>query len=182
MKIYEDFVLSEYYYPILAFHIVGVLSWMSMLFYLPRLYVYHQENKDKEQFVEIIKIQELKLYKYIGAPAMWATIASGAFLLFLNPELLKQGWMHAKLLILVLLIIYSFSLEYYRKQLVNNSCLRSGKFFRAYNEVPTIFAILIVTFVITKSIPIYFSVGITLFFVFIMYMILKPKKSNKKEQ
>ncbi|MGB3752076.1 MAG: protoporphyrinogen oxidase HemJ [Arcobacteraceae bacterium] len=176
--------MSEYYYPILAFHIVAVLSWISMLFYLPRLFVYHQENKDKNQFVEVVKIQEYKLYTYIGAPAMWATLISGAFLLFINPELLKQGWMHAKLFILVLLIIYSFSLEYYRKQLESDSCPKSGKFFRAYNEVPTIFAILIVTFVITKSIPIYFSVGITLFFVFIMYMIVKakPKKTDKKEQ
>ena len=175
-------MLSEYYYPILAFHIVGVLSWMSMLFYLPRLYVYHQENKDKEQFVQIIKIQEYKLYKYIGAPAMWATLISGAFLLFINPTLLENGWMHAKLLLLVFLIIYSFSLEYYRQQLMSDRCQKSGKFFRAYNEVPTILAILIVTFVITKSIPIYFSVGITLFFVFIMYMIVKPKKLDKKEQ
>jgi len=174
-------VLSEYYYPILAFHIVAVLSWISMLFYLPRLFVYHQENKNKEQFVEVVKIQEFKLYKYIGVPAMWATILSGAFLLFLNPELLKQGWMHAKLFVLVCLIIYSFSLGYYRIQLQNGICKKNGKFFRAYNEVPTIFAILIVTFVITKSIPIYFSVGITLFFVFIIYMILKPKKSDKKE-
>ena len=174
-------MLSEYYYPILAFHIVAVLSWISMLFYLPRLFVYHQENKNKEQFVEIVKIQEFKLYKYIGVPAMWATILSGAFLLFLNPELLKQGWMHAKIFVLVCLIIYSFSLGYYRIQLQNGICKKNGKFFRAYNEVPTIFAILIVTFVITKSIPIYFSVGITLFFVFIIYMILKPKKSDKKE-
>jgi len=174
-------VLSEYYYPILAFHIVAVLSWISMLFYLPRLFVYHQENKNKEQFIEVVKIQEFKLYKYIGVPAMWATILSGAFLLFLNPELLKQGWMHAKLFVLVCLIIYSFSLGYYRIQLQNGICKKNGKFFRAYNEVPTIFAILIVTFVITKSIPIYFSVGITLFFVFIIYMILKPKKSDKKE-
>jgi len=179
--------LSNYYYPVLAFHIIAVLSWMSMLFYLPRLYVYHQENKEKEQFVEVVKIQEFKLYKYIGMPAMWATIFSGIFLIYSNPELMKQGWMHAKLLLLILLVIYSFSLEKYRQQLAVDNCAKSGKFFRAYNEVPTILAILIVTYVITKSIPIAFSIGITLFFVFIMYMIMKnePKtieKNNKKEE
>lgn len=154
---------------------------MSMLFYLPRLYVYHQEHKDKEQFVEVVKIQEFKLYKYIGMPAMWATIFSGIFLIYNNMELMKQAWMHAKLFLLVLLIIYSFSLEKYRQQLALDNCKRSGKFFRAYNEVPTILAILIVTYVITKSIPVIFSIGITLFFVFIMYMIMKakPKKIKK---
>lgn len=176
--------MSDYYYPVLAFHIIAVLSWMSMLFYLPRLYVYHQEHKEKKQFIEVVKIQEFKLYKYIGMPAMWATIASGIFLIFSNPELIKQGWMHAKLLLLFLLVIYSFSLETYRKQLEQDTCTKSGKFFRAYNEVPTILAILIVTYVITKSIPILFSIGITLFFVFIMYMIMKnkPKLTEKNNK
>ena len=173
--------MNEYYYPILAFHIIAVLSWMSMLFYLPRLYVYHQEHKEKEQFIEVVKIQEFKLYTYIGAPAMWATLISGIIMIYANPDLLKQAWMHAKLLLIVMLIIYSFSLEKYRKELHNDTCKKSGKFFRAYNEVPTILAILIVTYVITKSIPILFSVGITLFFAFIMYMIMKPKKSENKK-
>ena len=174
--------MSEYYYPILAFHIIAVLSWMSMLFYLPRLYVYHQEHKEKTDFTDVVKIQEFKLYKYIGAPAMWATLLSGIFMLYLNPELMQQGWMHAKLLLIVLLIIYSLSLEFYRKQLANETCTKSGKFFRAYNEVPTILAILIVTYVITKSIPIIFSLGITLFFVFIMYMIMKAKPKNNQQK
>jgi putative membrane protein len=155
---------------------ISVLSWMAMLFYLPRLYVYHQENSDKKEFTEIVKIQEYKLYKYIGMPAMWTTIISGVALIIANPELMKQGWFHAKLTVLIFLIAYSFSLEYYRKQLENDTCKRSGEFFRAYNEVPTVFAILIVTFVIMKSIPLLFSIGITLFFGFIMFMIMKPKK------
>ncbi len=168
--------MEQYYLPILTFHVISVLSWMAMLFYLPRLYVYHQENSEKKEFIEIVKIQELKLYKYIGLPAMWATITSGILMIIANPELFQHGWFHAKLTVVILLIAYSFSLGYYRKQLENDTCNKSGKFFRAYNEVPTIFAILIVTFVIMKSIPIVFSIGITLFFGFIIFMIMKPKK------
>jgi putative membrane protein len=67
-----------YYSWILAFHVVSVLSWMAMLFYLPRLFVYHREHNDKDDFVEVVQIQEYKLYKYIGAPAMWATVISGS--------------------------------------------------------------------------------------------------------
>jgi putative membrane protein len=155
---------------------MAVLSWMAMLFYQPRLYVYHQEHKDKKEFVEVVKIQEYKMYKYIGLPAMWATILSGLLMLYLNPYLLQQDWMIAKLIVLVLLIVYSFSLEYFRKLLEVDKCIKSGHFLRAYNEVPTLLSILIVTYVVTKSIPIWFSIGITLFFGFIIYKIFTLKK------
>ncbi len=167
--------MAQYYLEILAFHIIAVLSWMSMLFYMPRLFVYHQEHKDKKAFTDVVKIQEDKIYKVIGFPAMWATILSGGVLIYINPSLLDNSWMIAKLVILVLMIAYSFSLEYFRKVLEQDKCTKNGQFFRAYNEVPTLFAILIVTFVITKSIPLYFSIGITLFLGFIIYMILTKR-------
>jgi len=166
----------QYYTYILAFHIMAVLSWMSLLFYMPRLFVYHQENNDKKDFTDVVKIQEYKIYKVIGYPAMWATILSGSVMIYLNPYLLEQDWFLAKLTILALLISYSYSLEYFRKILEQDRCKKDGQFFRAYNEVPTLLSILIVTFVITKSIPIYFSIGITIFFSFIIYKILTLKK------
>jgi len=167
--------MANYYSEILAFHIISVLSWMALLFYMPRLFVYHQEHKEKKDFTDVVKVQELKIYKIIGAPAMWATIISGATLIYLNPILLQQPWMQAKLAVLVLMIAYTFSLEYFRKILEHDTCTKSGQFFRAYNELPTLFAILIIVFVITKSIPLYFILGITLFFVFIIYKILTKK-------
>jgi len=154
---------------------MAVLSWMALLFYMPRLFVYHQEHQDKKDFTDVVKVQESKIYKVIGAPAMWATILSGSLLIYLNPELLKQPWMQGKLTVLLFLIAYTFSLEYFRKVLEKDRCNKNGQFFRAYNEVPTLLAILIVVFVITKSIPIYFSIGITLFFAFIIYKILTKK-------
>lgn len=168
----------EYYSWILTFHIISFISWMAMLFYLPRLFVYHVENIDKKEFVEVVKIQEYKIYKYIGNPAMWVTILSGISMLYLNNALLSQDWMLAKLIALVLLISYSISLEYFRKQLENNLCKRNGKFFRMYNEQPTMLAILIVAFVITKSFSLVFSLFVILLFTFISYMILKPKKGK----
>jgi len=142
--------MIEYYTPILAFHIISVLSWMAMLLYLPRLYVYHQENQDKKEFLDIVKVQEFKLYKYIGAPAMWATVFSGGFLIYLNTELLNSNWMIAKLLLITLLIIYFLSLEKFRQKLKDNKCNKSGKFFRAYNEVPTVLMLIIVALVVLK--------------------------------
>lgn len=169
----------EYYTWILTFHVVAFMSWMAMLFYLPRLFVYHVENIDKKEYVEIVKIQEFKIYKYIGAPAMWATIVSGITMLILNPILLDfsvNPWMYAKLSALILLITYSFSLEKYRKELNHDICKKSGEFFRMYNEMPTMLAILIVGYVITKSFSLIFTSIIIILFAYISYVIMKPKK------
>jgi putative membrane protein len=141
----------QYYYWIVVFHIMSFMSWMAMLFYLPRLFVYHVEHKEKKEFVEVVKIQEYKLYKYIGVPAKIATIASGFWMIYLNHGILQSGnWMYAKLLLAGFLTIYSFSLEFFRKELEKDRCTKSGTFFRAYNEVPTLLAIFIVIFVVLK--------------------------------
>ena len=171
----------EYYTWILTFHIIAVMSWMAMLFYLPRLFVYHVENIEKKEFVEVVKIQEYKIYKYIGAPAMWATIFSGIAMLSLNTSLLDfslNPWMYAKLFTLLVLIVYSFSLEKYRKELEADVCKKSGKFFRMYNEMPTMLAILIVAYVITKTFSILFTAVIIILFGYISYVIMKPKKEK----
>jgi len=167
--------MINYYQEILAFHVIAMISWMAMLFYMPRLFVYHQEHKEKKDFTDVVKIQEEKIYKVIGFPAMLATIFSGGLMIYLNPTLLHQDWMIAKLFVLSLMIAYSFSMEYFRKILAKDECRRDGQFFRAYNEVPTLLAILIIVFVITKSVPIYFAILVTLFFGFIIYKILNRK-------
>ncbi len=141
----------EYYRWILSFHIMSFISWMAVLFYQPRLYVYHREHSRNSGFIEVVKIQEYKLFKYIGVPAMWATVISGSIMLYLNPSIFKSGgWMHAKLLFVALLIAFHFSLEFHRKKLIENPNYKSGKFYRFYNEIPTILMIGIVIFVIMK--------------------------------
>ena len=170
----------EYYTWVLTFHIMAMMSWMAMLFYLPRLFVYHVENIEKKEFVAVVKIQEYKIYKYIGLPAMWATIISGITMIILNPILLDfqtSFWMYAKLTTLVILVYYSFSLEKYRKELDNNTCKKSGKFFRMYNEMPTMLSILIVGYVITKTFSILFTAIVILLFAYISYIIMKPKRA-----
>jgi len=141
----------EYYTWILAFHVMSFTSWMAMLFYLPRLFIYHREHSENKAFAEVVKIQEYKLYAYIGVPAMWATIISGAVMLYLNPGIFSSGgWMHTKLLFLAFLIAYSFSLNMIRKKLIDNPEYKSGKYFRFYNEVPTLLMIVIVIMVVVK--------------------------------
>jgi len=141
---------------VLWFHIISLVSWFAALFYMPRLFVYHAENADNEGFVKVVKVMEMKIYKYIGLPAMWATIISGVSMIFLSTShygvniLSTGGWLHAKIFFVFLLMAYFFSLGYFREKLLNDECIKSGKFFRAYNEVPTILLLIIVAMVIFK--------------------------------
>ena len=52
-----------------SLHLIAVISWMAGLLYLPRIFVYHEENKEKKT-VEIFQIMEKRLYFYIMMPAM----------------------------------------------------------------------------------------------------------------
>ncbi len=132
-------------------HIIFMVSWMAVLFYLPRLFVYHAENKDNENFVKVVKIMEKRLFYVIGIPAFILTVVSGLGMIFLNPSLLSSGgWLHAKIVLVLILSVFFFHNEYVRRKFEKNECSKSGKFFRMYNEIPTIILILIVILVILK--------------------------------
>jgi len=134
---------------LLWFHVISFISWFAVLFYLPRLFVYHVENIQNEGFVQVVKIQEMKLFKYIGVPSMWATLLSGAGLIYLGGWM-SSPWLHVKLLFVLFLIIDFYSMNVYRKQLLEDRCSKSGKFFRMYNEVPTLLMLVIVAMVVLK--------------------------------
>jgi len=140
-----------YYNWILAFHVMSFVSWMAMLFYLPRLFIYHRENADTKAFTDIVEIQEYKLFKYIGVPAMWATVLSGSTMLYLNSAIFSSGgWMHAKLLFVAFLIAYHFSLGKIRVIMMENPHYKTSKWLRVYNEAPTLLMIFIVIMVVVK--------------------------------
>jgi len=144
----------QYYNYILAFHVMSVLSWMAMLFYQPRLYVYHMEHKENGAcFTDVIKIQERKLYKFIGVPAFWASLISGGVMISLNPAMLDGAyWLWVKLVAASLMIAFHFYLGVLLKELADDRCQKSGKFFRVINEIPTILMIIIVIMVVVKPI------------------------------
>jgi putative membrane protein len=140
-----------YYNWILAFHVMSFVSWMAFLFYMPRLFIYHRENADTPAFTDVVKVQEYKLQKIIGVPAMWTTVLSGATMLYLNSGIFSSGgWMHAKLLALSFLLAYHISLGKIRLIMITNPHYKTSKWFRVYNEAPTILMIFIVIMVVVK--------------------------------
>jgi len=140
-----------YYHWILAFHVMSFISWMAFLFYMPRLFIYHRENADTKAFTDIVKIQEYKLHKVIGVPAMWATLLSGLSMLALNSDIFATGmWIHLKLFALLFLLAYHISLGRIRTIMLENNHYKSSKWFRIYNEIPTLLMIFIVIMVVVK--------------------------------
>src|SRR5690606_19659977 len=96
-----------------AFHIIFVVCWMAGLFYMPRLFIYHTEAKDKGQEAYDIlhkqfTIMENRLWWVITTPAMYITVAAALVMLHINPALLTMGWMQIKLAFVVGLIFYHF--------------------------------------------------------------------------
>ena len=134
---------------VLWFHVLSFISWFAVLFYLPRLYVYHAEHADNAGFIEVVKIMEFKLFKYIGVPAMWATILSGSYLAD-EFGFVGTTWLYLKVFFVTLLVIYFLSLGVIRTKLLEDSCTKSGKFFRVYNEIPTLLMLVIIAMVVFK--------------------------------
>jgi len=132
-----------------SLHLIAVVSWMAGLLYLPRIFVYHVENKQKKEATDIFEVMERKLFYYIMRPAMILTWIFGLILIYLNGiEIFSQLWMQIKLVLVILLSAYNDYLGKCLISLKNNSNTRSSKFFRVINEVPTIMLILIVFLII----------------------------------
>ena len=133
-----------------SLHLISVISWMAGLLYLPRIFVYHAENNEMNAVSEIFKVMERKLYFFIMYPAMIISWLFALIMLNKNSALLSAGWMHMKILMVILLTAYHFYLGYCLKQFKNDNNSKSSKFYRVTNEIPTILLILVVFLAILK--------------------------------
>ncbi len=133
-----------------AFHIVAVVCWFAALFYLPRLFVYHAQTDDRPG-VERFKIMERKLYRGIATPSMIATVVLGAWLLHFNLEgYLQLPWMHAKLTLVAILVVYHLYCGVLLKRFARDENDKSHIFYRWFNEFPVLLLLGIVILVVVK--------------------------------
>ena len=134
-----------------SLHLISVISWMAGLLYLPRIFVYHAENKDDKNISEVFKVMERKLYFYIMTPAMILSWVFGLLLIHsIGFQQLGQTWMILKIVFVILLTTYHFYLGKTLNNFKVDQNNRSHKFYRLINEIPTILLILIVFVVIFK--------------------------------
>ncbi|WPP00391.1 protoporphyrinogen oxidase HemJ [Pseudomonas sp. HR96] len=137
------------YLWIKALHIVSVVCWFAGLFYLPRLFVYHASSEDtasRERFC----VMERKLYRGIMLPSMIASLVFGIWLIVLSPGWMSQGWLHAKLALVFLLIGYHHVCGAQLKRFARAENTRSHKFYRWFNEIPVLILIAVVILVVVK--------------------------------
>ena len=126
-------------------HIFSVIAWMAVLLYLPRLYVYHADATEGGEASETFKVMERRLLKGIGNPAMVMTWAFGLWLAFVYIGFAGNGWLHAKLFLVVVMTGFHMMLARFRKAFAGDANMRPARFYRLINEVPAVLLIALMT-------------------------------------
>jgi len=140
----------DMYLSVKAIHIVAVISWMVGLFYLPRLFVYHVENKSY-YLEKTFLVMEEKLLKIIMNPSMIVTWVSGIVMIWITGfESLLIFWVYTKIIFVLFLSAFHGFLVTSFKNLKSGKNKKKGDFYRMVNEIPTVLLILIVILVVFK--------------------------------
>lgn len=133
-----------------ALHVISVIAWMAGMMYLPRLFVYHADAAPGSDKSETFKIMERRLYRGITTPAMVATWLFGLAMLVRDPAIWQGVWPIVKAVsVIALSAVHGFYGRLLR-DFANDRNTRPAKFYRMINEVPFVFAIVIVIMVIVK--------------------------------
>ena len=122
-----------------AFHLIFMVTWFAGLFYLPRLFVYHAMSTD-EISNDRFKVMERKLFFGIMTPGMIATLIFGIWMLSTGGWAMygHSGWLHAKLLLLLGLVIYHYYCGVWLQLFKHDCNMHSHIYYRWMNEVPVL--------------------------------------------
>ncbi len=135
-----------------AFHIVFVVTWFAGLFYLPRLFVHHAETRDTAVH-DRLKLMERRLLvmTHIGGTlALAFGLLTLGWFVRTSSSYMQQGWLHAKLALVLLLVAYHVMLTRMTGQFARDANRRSGRWLRIFNEIPALLLIAIVVLVVVK--------------------------------
>lgn len=132
-----------------AFHVTFMVAWFAGIFYLPRLFVNHAETQSKE-VSEHLKGMEKRLLNFV-TPFALLTIGLGISLIYLygTDWFIASKWLHVKLTLVILVVIYHMYCFKLVKDFQNNENTKSGRFYRLFNELPVfaLFGIIILAYV-----------------------------------
>ena len=136
------------YLIVKSLHIVFMVTWMAGLFYLPRLFVYHAQADDRIS-IERFKVMERKLFWGIATPGGVLTIVFGLWM-WLGWFKGEGLWLHAKLALVVLLVVYHAWCGRLMLDFRHERNTRSHVWYRWFNEIPTLILVGIVLLVVIK--------------------------------
>jgi putative membrane protein len=131
-----------------ALHVVFVVTWFAGLFYLPRLYVYHAQASDSIS-TQRFEIMERRLFAIMTIGAA-ASVLFGGLMLIESPGYLQMTWLKVKLLFVALVIAYHVLCYKLMRDFAAQRNTHSSKWFRAFNEVPSLLLIVIVILAVVK--------------------------------
>lgn len=137
------------YFLAKTLHLISMTAWMAGMFYLPRLYAYHAAVAVGSEMSEQFKIMERRLLRIIINPAMICTWGFGIWLA-IQTDGFAQGWLHAKLSLLVLMQLLHAYFARTRRAFDRNQRPRSAKFYKIVNESVTLVFMGIVALVVFK--------------------------------
>jgi putative membrane protein len=137
------------YETLKALHIISVIAWMAGLLYLPRLFVYHAGVEPGSAQSELFKTMERRLLRGIMNPAMWAVWIFGLLLVW-KGEWWQAHWWHAKMLLVLILTGVHHVYARWRKDFAADNNRHPARFYRYWNEVPTLLMIAIVFLAVLK--------------------------------
>jgi protoporphyrinogen IX oxidase len=131
-----------------ALHVIAVVTWFAGLFYLPRLYVYHAQASDLIS-TRRFETMERRLFAIMTIGAA-ASIFFGGLMLLESPGYLQMMWLKVKLLFVALLIAYHVYCYKLMRDFAAQRNARSARWFRVFNELPSLFLIVIVILAVVK--------------------------------
>jgi putative membrane protein len=154
--------MDSTYQIVLALHVIFMVTFFAGTFYIVRLFIYHKEalgkfEPDRRILSEQLALMERKLWYIITWPSLVLMAIFGTWMLVLNPGLLQQPWMHAKLGLVALLIVYHFMNQgLYKKAQAHEIAWSSFKL-RLWNEGATLVLFGVVFLVILKKLEWYYG-------------------------
>jgi putative membrane protein len=140
---------SGLYLWLKALHVIAVIAWMAGMLYLPRLFIYHCDAEPGSKQSETFKVMEQRLLRIIINPAMVVTWLVGLWLAY-DGGWLTAGWWHAKLVLVLGLSALHGLFSAWVRDFAADRNVRTARFYRAVNEVPTLLMIGIVILAIVK--------------------------------
>ncbi len=181
--------MSDPYNFVKSLHLIFVITWFAGLFYMPRLFIYHIESRDKPEpdagvLAAQFRIMERRLWNIITWPSAILCTLTAIWLLLLMPEWLQQAWMLIKLGFVVLLWVYHLAMHRMFRQFQREAYSYTSHFMRVWNEGATmiLFAVVFLAILKTTFDWVYGLVGMIGLAVLIMIGIRAYKRVREREE
>ena len=172
-----------------SLHIIGVIVWFSGLFYLVRLFIYHEESRSMNEDLRIAfdkqySLMEKRLANIITTPGMVLAVSMAICLIVQNPSWINELWLQVKITLVACLLVYHFYCYKIMSSLQKGISTITAKQLRLLNELPTLLLFLIVLLVVFKNnfptnIATWSLIGLIIFMLFSIQIYAKIRRKNE---